>query len=85
MKEYSRSVKGPQKFTLLVAWLAKGNTKTEISYQSIKVHWNKMKTVMGSTFNPANCNRAKAAGWVDTPKFGVYVLCDSWQGCLEGV
>jgi hypothetical protein len=83
MKDYSRAVKGPQKFALLVAWSVKGNTKTEVSYQSVKAQWNKMKTVLGSEFNPANCNRAKAAGWVDTPKHGVYVLCDSWTECLE--
>lgn len=82
MSKYARGLSGPQKFTLLIARLVKGSTTTETSFQEVKKRWNKMKTVMGSEFNPVNANRAKAEGWVDTTKHGVYVLCNSWKEYL---
>jgi len=82
MNKYSRGLSGPQKFTLLLARLAKGNTKTEIPFQELKRQWNKMKTVMGGAFNPAHANRAKAKGWVDSTKHGFYHVCELWKESL---
>ena len=82
MNKYARGLKGPQKFTLLLARLTKGKPGDEVTRAVVKNHWNKMKLVLGGKFNPAHANRAKARGWVDSPKHGIYTLSDSWKECL---
>lgn len=84
MNKYARGRKGPEKFTLLLARLAKGNASKEVPFGEVKKQWNKMKSVMGGEFNPAHANRAKAKGWVDAPKHGVYALSTSWKEALRG-
>lgn len=83
MSKHARGLKGPQKFTLLLARLAKGKASQQISRAELESAWNKMKVVLGGRFNPAHANRAKAKGWVDSPKYGVYTLSDSWKECLS--
>ena len=83
MNKHARGLNGSQKFTLLLARLAKGNTTTEVSFQELAKRWNKMKTVMGGPFNGAHANRARARGWVDTRKHGVYHLCKPWKESLQ--
>ncbi len=82
MNRYARGLKGPQKFILLLARLAKGSTTRAMSFREVKKQWNKMKSVMGGELNPAYANRAKAKGWVDAPKHGVYTLSASWKEAL---
>ncbi len=82
MNKYARGLNGPQKFTLLIAWLSKGNSKAEISIQDAVKQWNKMRTVLDGEFRGVYANRAKAEGWVDSPKRGIHSLSESWQGCL---
>jgi len=82
MNAYARGMKGPQKFTLLLAYLAKGDVAQRVAPAVLKGHWNKMKAVLGGRFNPAHANRAKAKGWVDSPEHGVYTLSDRWKGCI---
>lgn len=82
MKQHARGLKGPQKFTLLLARLAKGNLSHEVPFAELEKRWNKMKVVLGGKFNGAYANRAKANGWVDTPKYGVYSLSTSWKEAL---
>src|SRR5690348_2192933 len=72
MKKYAAGLSGPKKFTLLVAWMTKGNTPQEVSFADLEKQWNKMKVVLGGRFNGAYANRAKANGWVDSPKFRIY-------------
>lgn len=84
MNKYARGLKGPHKFTLLLARLVKGDTSQQMTRAEIEKNWNKMTGVLGSKFNPAHANRAKAKGWVDSPKHGVYTLTDSWKECLAG-
>jgi len=83
MNKYAKGLKGPQKYTLLLARMVKGNTSTEISYQEIKSQWNKMRTVLGGPFNPVHGNRAKAMGWVDSHSYGKWKLTSSWKGALS--
>jgi hypothetical protein len=83
MKRYAAGLSGPKKFTLLLAWMTKGNTSQEVASADIEKQWNKMKTVLGGKFNGAYANRAKANGWVDGPKFRIYTLCDSWKESLS--
>lgn len=79
MKKYGRRVSGPKKFTLLLARLAKGSESAHVPAAELRKTWNKMKSVMGDSFNPAYANRAKANGWVDAPKHGSYALTSSWK------
>ena len=72
MNKYARGLSGAQKFVLLVAWLSKGTAGTEVSTDVVAEHWNKMRTVLGN-FNRVHGTRAKAEGWLDSPKRGVYV------------
>lgn len=83
MNKYARGKSGPQKFTLLVAYLVKGGSDAQASVQDIKTHWNKMKTVLEGPFNPVHGNRAKAKGWVEPEKKGMWKLTDSWKEALE--
>lgn len=83
MKRYGRGLKGPAKFTLLVARLARGEARNQVSFEQVKSNWNNMKTLMGGKFNPAHSTRAREHGWVDTPKRGVYVVSSSWKDALQ--
>lgn len=82
MNKYARGRSGPQKFTLLVAYLVKGGDDAQASIQDIRNHWNKMKTVLEGPFNPAHGNRAKAKGWVEPEKKGMWKLSDLWMEAL---
>ena len=81
MNKHAKGMNGSQKFTLLVAWLSKGVVGTEISTDTVGAHWNTMRTLLGE-FNRVHGTRAKAEGWLDSPKRGTYVLSDFWKGCL---
>lgn len=83
MKKYGNAGSGHVKFALLVARLTAGKVGIEVSYESISQTWNKMKSLLGSELRGIFALRAKEAGWVDSPKQGVYVLTDSWQEALE--
>lgn len=79
MNAHARRLSGPQKFTLLLAALTKGKTGTPIEAKELQRQWNKMKEPMGGVYNGAYSTRAKANGWVDTPKHGAYTLLPHWK------
>lgn len=83
MKRYGRGLRGPQRFTLLVARLSGGKVGQQTAHADLKKNWNQMKSVMGGKFNPAHGNRAKANGWVDTKKRGVYTLAPEWKDIFK--
>ncbi len=85
MKKHGRGLAGPQKFTILLAHLAKGSKSVQVPAAELRKQWNKMRSVLGDSFNSAYANRAKANGWVDAPKFGVYVLSSSWNEAIGSV
>jgi hypothetical protein len=82
MKQNAQGLSGPNKFTLLLAGVVKGSVSQEVSSSELKRQWNKMKVIIGK-FNGAHANRAKANGWVDTPKHGIYTLSHSWKEALK--
>ena len=84
MKRYGSKLSGTQKFTLLVARLAEGNAGRSVSVKDIESWWNKMKGIMGGSYNPAHSTRAKDQGWVNSPKYGVYALSDDWKSAIGG-
>jgi hypothetical protein len=82
MKKYARNMSGSRKFTLLLAHLAQENTGQEISGERIASTWNRMKQVLGGAYNAAHATRAKAEGWIDSPKRGHYALSASWKEAI---
>jgi len=83
MKQHSRGCSGPEKVTLLLARLTKGSIAEQVSSVEIEKQWNKMKGVLEGRFNSAYLNRAKANGWIDSPKHEVYTLTNVWKEVLK--
>lgn len=83
IKRYASGASGPRKFAILVARLASGDTKVEVAFKDIERQWNRMTQLMGGRFNSAHASRARDAGWVDSPKHGVYKILSGWEGALR--
>ncbi len=80
IKTYAKNLSGSKKFTLLLAYLAKGTHNAPSNLSEIKKHWSKMKAknLMGYAFNRYYATEAKTQGWVDTNKHGSYFLKKDW-------
>lgn len=83
VKQHAHDMSGAKKFTLLAAYLAKGETGKEVQMTEIEKQWNKMKPLLGGKLNRAHSTRAKESGWVDSPKHGVYVILPDWKGIFD--
>ena len=82
VKRYAKNISGGQrKFTLLLAFLAKGDTAKDVSLNDIEQVWNKTssKTLLGMKFNRFFPTTAKEHGWVNSRKRGFYNLERSWK------
>jgi len=84
IRRYARKMTGPQKFTALLAWLAKGKAEVSIDFQRIRRDWDRMTEPMGGKFNPAYTTRAVDNGWVESPKKGTYRLRSGWNQIFSG-
>ena len=85
IKEHARGLSGPERFTVLVAYLCKGQLGKEVSNSEVEKQWNKMKPLLGGRkLNRAHSTRAKEHGWIDSPSRGKYVICAGWRGALHG-
>ena len=71
---------GPKRFVLLLAYLAKGEVGKDVELGVIRKEWDTMsaKSLLGK-FNRFYPNEAKTQGWIDSSKYGIYCLGDSWQ------
>ena len=80
VKRYATDKSGPKKFTLLLAYLAKGEIDKNIELSEIKKHWGKMtsKALLGK-FNMFYPNDAKTRGWIDSKEYGNYNLTNEWK------
>lgn len=85
IKEYGAGMSGPKKFTLLLAYLVKGDIKAKISLIEIEKNWNKMtaKNLMGMKFNRFYTSQARENDWVSTEKSGSYHLRTSWKDIFD--
>ena len=84
VKKYGGQLSGPERFTILAAYLCKGHVGTPVPNTAIEKHWNKMKPLLGGKkLNGAHATRAKEHGWIDSPSWGKYVLCEGWKGALH--
>jgi hypothetical protein len=86
VKKYSIGMTGAQKFTLLLAFLTKGDTTKTISLADIEAQWNKMtsKGLLGMNFNRFHTAQARDNDWVVTEKAGTYHLRPSWKVIFNG-
>lgn len=84
VKRHASGMSGARKFTLLVAYIAKGDVKKSVDLAEIKHHWNKVKAkgLLGMNFNPKYTSEAKERDWVDASA-GAYVLRPSWKDILK--
>lgn len=83
VKRYVVGKSGPKRFTLLLAYLSKGEVNKNVELGEIKKHWNKMaaKTLLGE-FNMFYPNDAKTRGWIDSKEYGSYNLTNEWKNVL---
>jgi len=82
MKRYGAGMSGAKRFGLLVARMTGGNDAATVQRAEVEKLWNRMKPLMGGSFNGAYSNRAKENGWVDSPKAGQYALLPGWREIL---
>lgn len=85
IKTHAKGLSGPKKFTLLLAYVAKGKVGVEIELSTLRPMWNKMtsKNLMRYAFNLKYPNEAKTQGWIDSKKAGVYHLRQGWLGIFD--
>jgi len=69
---------GAAKFTVLLAFLAKGAAGAKISSEMLQAEWGRLTAHLGA-FNHAHATRAKDRAWVDSPGQGIYRLGPSWR------
>ena len=85
VSKYAHGKTGKEKFTWLVALLAKGDESTDVSVKDVEKMWNRMSAqlLLGMKFNPKYPNEAKTKGWVDSSKSGYYRLAAGWYEICE--
>jgi len=83
VKRYTVDKSGPKKFTLLLAYLSKGEISKNVDLSDLKKCWGKMssKNLLGQ-FNMFYPNDAKTRGWVDSKEHGAYNLTNEWKDVL---
>jgi hypothetical protein len=77
-KKYQAGLSGPKKFTLLVAYLSKGNLQKSVPTADLRKNWNKMKGLLGFEFNTFYSTSAKDSDWVNAER-NSYRLRPSWK------
>jgi hypothetical protein len=82
-KKHAAGMGGPQKFTLVLAHMAGGDTKKQIVCADVEKQWNRMSGLLGSKFNSAYPTRARDQGWVDSTGKGTYRLLTDWRGIFK--
>lgn len=80
VNRYAHGKSGKEKFTWLIAFLAKGDEALEVPLKDVEHLWNRMtaQTLLGMKFNRKYPNEAKTKGWVDSAKTGHYCLAAGW-------
>ncbi len=85
VKKYAKNMSGGKKFTLLVAYLTKGDASKRVALAAIEKHWNKMtaKGLLGMKFNRLYTSRARENDWASTEKTGSYHLRPAWKEIFD--
>ncbi len=79
VRAHCRGLSGGQKFVLLLSYIAKGRSGSDVPLKDVERMWNRMTSLLKGKFNRKYTNDAKERGWVNTKKTGVYVLSNSWK------
>lgn len=82
MKDHAKGLGGGKKFTLVLAYLAKGDANREVRLKDIETTWSRMTGILGD-FNRKYSSDAKELGLVNTKKQGIYVLRPQWKQILS--
>jgi hypothetical protein len=83
IKKYGKNLSGPKKFVLLVAYIARGGINNVVESKEITKKWNKVSSFMGGKSQKNFGTRAKENGWLNSPKYGSYVLSKNWGDILN--
>jgi len=78
-RHVTKRTSGPRKFVILLAWIAKGITGSQVQADRITKEWAKVRGPMGGKYQRVFATRAKDEGWIDSPKQGVFTLRPSWK------
>lgn len=86
VKKYSGGMSGPEKFTLLLAYLTKGDATKTVALSDIENQWSRMtgKGLLGMKFNRFYPSQARDNDWASTEKAGAYRLRPSWKAIFNG-
>ena len=86
VKKHSARLNGAKKFTLLLAYLSKGDTSKTVELADIESQWNKMtsKSLLGMKFNRLYTSESRENDWSSTEKAGLYRLRPSWKAIFNG-
>jgi hypothetical protein len=62
VKKHALGMSGPKKFTLLIAYLSKGDSRERVALVDVKKQWNKMsaKSLLAMKFNGFYTSQARA-------------------------
>ena len=82
VKRYARSKSGAQQFTLLLAFLAKGDRSVEVPVSSIAATWKKAAGLLGGQYQTMYGTLARENDWAESPRRGVCKLSNDWRDCL---
>jgi hypothetical protein len=85
IKRHGADMNGAKKFSLLLAYLTKGDASKRVSSLEIEKHWNKMtaKGLLGIRFNRLYSATAKENDWVNAEKGGSYYLRPGWNEIFQ--
>jgi hypothetical protein len=79
---YAQTLSGPERFALIVAYLAKGDETKDILMRDVSDRWGKMTSLLG-TFNPAHTTRARDKDFVSSRSKGSYHLRPNWGAIIR--
>jgi hypothetical protein len=82
MKRFGYGRSGPAKFTLLLAYFARGEIGQDIQLGQLDKCWSSMTAFLGK-FNRFYSNEAKTRGWVNSTQKGHYSLAREWKGAFR--
>lgn len=82
VKRYARHKNGAQQFTLLLAFLAKGDLAAEVPVRSIAAAWKKAAGLLGGQYQSMYGTQARENDWAESPKRGVCKLSNDWRDCV---
>jgi hypothetical protein len=85
IKKYCVRMNGSKKFTLVVAYLAKGDEAKGIPLSEIEAQWNRMtsEALLGMKFNRLYSAQARENDWVNSGKGGIYNLRPAWRSIFD--